>query len=563
MRKLIFNNPRRVVSICILLLLKGMIGASITLYINYFVNILLSSINVKKIILFALIGIAYVLAMLLFDIVAKKVVVDYSTQTTLLIRKGSIKSIFEKRVNKILEKDPQYYVSFVLNDLPKIYGLVINAFLLISNSFYFILSLAVLFYLSWQIALLSILFLILVVLPLLYFSNRLNKSNMVLSQKYAKYTDLISEVFNGIDIIKEYKSEEFFLNIVNDEHKELRHEEKKFEYINNRQMVLMNLAISLMYFTLVIFTAFLIYKGELSIGIITIVLYCSNLLTDLSLSIFNRVGNIITTKGLRKKYFDISYSKNFESKEIKKIQRFNISISNLVFSYKNKPVLKNLNLTLEENKKYLLIGKSGSGKTTFLRLLSKELVNYNGELKIDKKNLNSIPDIALYDYLSFVKQKSDIFDGTIKSNITFSNDVDNPKLEKVIKLTRLEDLINSKTFGLDEKINNYSKSLSVGEKQRISISRALYRESRIYLFDEICSSLDKKTSENIENMILSIPNALVINVAHKFSKILMSRYDKIIFIKDGEIKYFDHYSNIKDKSDFLDYLMEGRENENY
>ena len=64
-------------------------------------------------------------------------------------------------------------------------------------------------------------------------------------------------------------------------------------------------------------------------------------------------------------------------------------------------------------------------------------------------------------------------------------------------------------------------------------------------------------------MVLDLPNALVINVAHKFSKNLLNKYDKIIFIKDGEIKYFDHYSNIKDKSDFLDYLMEGRENENY
>lgn len=563
MKKLIFNNPKKAIFISFLVFLQGIIGASIFLYINKFVNLLLSSPDLKTITVFSLIGAGIVLFLLFLDILVKKVIINYSIETTLLIRNDIMKSIFDKRVSEIIKYDSQYYVSFILNDLPKLYGLILAIFLLISNIFYFTISIVVLFYLSWQITLLSILFLILVILPLLYFSNRLNKSNIALSRNFANYTSKISEILSGIETIKEYKSEDFFKNIVNNEHDELMREEKNYAYINNKQGILMNLATSIMYFSLIILAAFLVFKGQLSISIISVLLYCSNLLTNLAVAIFNRLSLIITTKDLRQKYINITDCKLVEFKDEKNINNHNITILDLSFSYKNKPVLKNINIFLEENKKYLLIGKSGSGKTTLLRLLSKELVNYKGEIKLDKEKLNDIPDISLYNNLSFVKQKSDIFDGTIKSNITFSNETDENKLKKVIKLAKLEDLIKSKTFGLDEKINNNLNSLSVGEKQRISIARALYRESKIYLFDEICSSLDKKTSEDIEKMVLDLPNALVINVAHKFSKNLLNKYDKIIFINDGEIKYFDHYSNIKDKSDFLNYLMEGRENENY
>lgn len=563
MKKIIFNNPKKAILISFLVFLQGITGASIFLYINKFINILLSSPDLKTITFFSLIGAGIVLLLLFLDILVKKVIINYSIETTFLIRNDIMESIFKKRINEIIKYDSQYYISFILNDLPKLYGLVLAIFLLISNVFYFSVSIGVLFYLSWQITLLSILFLILVVLPLLYFSNRLNKSNIALSRNFANYTSKISEILSGIETIKEYKSEDFFLNIVNNEHNELMREEKKYAYINNKQEILMNFATSIMYFSLIILAAFLIFKGQLSISIISVLLYCSNLLTNLAVAIFNRLSLIITTKDLRQKYMDITDSKLIEFKDIKNIDNYNITISNLSFSYKNKPVLKNINLELKENKKYLLIGKSGSGKTTLLRLLSKELVNYKGEIKIGEDNINCIPDNIVYDSLSFVKQKSDIFDGTIKSNITFSNEADENKLKKVIKLAKLEDLIKSKTFGLDEKINNNLNSFSVGEKQRISIARALYRESKIYLFDEICSSLDKKTSEEIEKIVLDLPNALVINVAHKFSKNLLNKYDKIIFINDGEIKYFDHYSNIKDKSDLLDYLMEGRENENY
>lgn len=208
-----------------------------------------------------------------------------------------------------------------------------------------------------------------------------------------------------------------------------------------------------------------------------------------------------------------------------------ISFKNVNFSYENDTVLNNLSFEIKKNSMVAITGKSGKGKSSILRLLLKIIEPTSGIYYLDDKNSKFINCSELRKIFGYVKQEPFIISGTIKDNICFgleSDMIDENRLKKVINLTSLEDYINKLEDGFNYYVGEYGKNLSGGQRQRIAIARTLYHEKSILLLDEITSSLDKKTTRLIMEMLVELKNkgVTIIMVTHDINN--LDYFDKVI-----------------------------------
>ena len=227
------------------------------------------------------------------------------------------------------------------------------------------------------------------------------------------------------------------------------------------------------------------------------------------------------------------------------VKRIELKDISLVLS--DKQILNHINLIFEENKKYLVLGETGCGKSTLLRLIMKYYTDYSGQLLFNGKDA-SVTDVPeLSSSISYVEQNQHLLEDSIINNISLYKFMNDNDLQRVLTLTKLDELLASLDKGIHTVINEKQDNISGGEKDRIGICRALINNKQVYLFDEITASLDKNTMDIIDDIILRL-DGMVINVAHKVDEIFMKQYDEIIQLSQGEVIFvggFEEYECFK------------------
>jgi len=222
-----------------------------------------------------------------------------------------------------------------------------------------------------------------------------------------------------------------------------------------------------------------------------------------------------------------------------KIQNFKTSIEfqnvNFKFSNTENEVLKNINTTINKGQTVAIVGKSGAGKTTFSDLIPRFYDPTNGQILIDNQNINQYRLKNLRKLIGIVTQNIALFNDTIENNIKYGNKkATNEEILNAVKSANISDLINNLPNGLNTIIGENGIRLSGGEKQRLSIARALIKNPEILILDEATASLDSESEKNVHKAIDNIiENRTVIIIAHRLSTILNA--DKIIVIEKGEI----------------------------
>jgi ATP-binding cassette subfamily C protein len=214
----------------------------------------------------------------------------------------------------------------------------------------------------------------------------------------------------------------------------------------------------------------------------------------------------------------------------------NIEFKNIYFSYQNsrKKSLKNVSFKILKNEHIALIGKSGSGKSTIIDLSTGLLQQQSGTILIDNKNLKNMDINSWHKKIGYVPQTIPILDDTIANNIIFFSQRDDKKIYSVLKLARLNSLIKTLPKKIDTILGENGDRLSVGQKQRIGIARALYNNPEILILDEPTSSLDDENENNIIKEITSLKNKTIILVTHK--KNILKYFSKVISIKNGTLE---------------------------
>lgn len=215
-----------------------------------------------------------------------------------------------------------------------------------------------------------------------------------------------------------------------------------------------------------------------------------------------------------------------------------ININNLTFTYPgvgNEPVLKNINLTIPQGKVTAIVGMSGSGKTTLLKLLLRFYENYKGDVYLGTANFKTISPRYWRSISGAVMQDSFIFNDNICKNITVTDGrVDNERLINACKTANILPFIESLPLGFYTKLGAEGKGISGGQKQRLTIARAVYKNPQFIFFDEATNSLDANNEKVIlENLQQFFKNKTVVVVAHRLSTV--KNADKIVVMENGAV----------------------------
>ncbi|WP_288239084.1 ABC transporter transmembrane domain-containing protein [uncultured Prochlorococcus sp.] len=312
------------------------------------------------------------------------------------------------------------------------------------------------------------------------------------------------------------------------------------------------------------FGAIMVLKNELTLGQLIAFRIISGYVTqpilrlsslwqnieELNVS-FERLGDIINTPS---EFNDKDYGKIQMPEILGDIEYRNVSFT---FPNTNKLILKSINFKIKNNSFIGLIGKSGSGKSTIAKLLSRLYEPSEGQIKIDGNDISKVELNSLRKQLGFVGQESNLFLGTVRENICFG--IDNLNDQDIIsaaKIADIHDFIMSSTYGYNTNIGERGNRLSGGQRQRIAIARAIIMRPKILILDEATSALDKKTENTILNNLESLKGITIIIITHRVET--LKNFRNVVIVDEGKILDQGNYSEIvKNNSS---YFKEFREN---
>lgn len=234
--------------------------------------------------------------------------------------------------------------------------------------------------------------------------------------------------------------------------------------------------------------------------------------------------------------YNVSIKDSENAKDIKEVEGL-IEFRNVSFKYPNakEEVLSNINFTAEVGKTTAIIGSTGSGKSTLVNLLPRLYDVTSGEIKLDGVDIKDIKLHDLRDNIGYIAQKGVLFSGTVKSNIKYGNSsISDKQMVFASNIALADDFINSKEEGYNYKIAQGGTNVSGGQKQRLSIARAIAKKPKVYIFDDSFSALDFKTDAKLrKNIKEKLGNVTTLIVAQRISTIMHA--DKIVVLENGKV----------------------------
>lgn len=459
---------------------------------------------------------------------------SYIKKTMYYIKSDMFNEMLKKKSYEFYKDNSAKYISLLSNDIKMIEEDYINTiFLIFENVVLFVGSLISMFVLNYKITIILIGVTALTFIIPKIFEEKLSERKAFYSEKLENFTMGIKDIFTGFEVVKAFSVEKKITNEYDKLNLNVEESKYKFEMLSALAATASLFTASSMFMGIVIIGTYLCIKGNITLGAMLAFIQLTNNITS---PIFNSIGyinGIKSMKSIKEKILSIYAEEEKENEFILK-NSFDkqIEVRNLKFYYENMNyVLKDINFNIVKNKKYAIVGMSGCGKSTLMKILSKQLENYEGEVKFDGLNLNDLRGEDICKLVSIIHQNVFLFDDTIKNNITLFNDYDDYEVSNCMDKAGLGDFKDK----LNMKVGESGNLLSGGEKQRISIARALIRKTPILMLDEATSSLDSKTSYEIENTILDIKDQTVVIITHKLNESILKKYDGILVLKDGKL----------------------------
>ena len=368
---------------------------------------------------------------------------------------------------------------------------------------------------------------------------------MIVEQTYlAKIKDIIA----GFLVIKSFNVKEAIYqdySYVSENLEEIYFIKGKFDVLSNIISQLSGMIVFLVAFG---GGMYLVFNGYTSIGSVTAIVQLVNFVV----MPVNEVGMGITKfrEGqVTLEAFEVPDVPEFQMGKTKEYFNEVITFSNVDFSYPNTEgkIFNHLSLKIQKGEKIAIVGRSGSGKSTLLNLLLRFYEVTSGYILIDNQDIQDISMESLYNLMTVVQQEVYIFDDTLKANITLNQSFTEYDIKQAVQQSGLESYVLENELGLQVLCGENGSNLSGGQKQRLSIARALIRKTPILLLDEATSSLDNQVTTEIENSILKIQDLTALVVTHKLNELILKKYDRILFMKDGSIVEDGSFDELMDR----------------
>ena len=365
------------------------------------------------------------------------------------------------------------------------------------------------------------------------FKNRLKKNQMNYLDSMKQWLCSIKNLCRCFNDIKILNLEKVFCDGLDLENKNIEQSTLK----NNgfiKILTSINSFISqAMFFLTLLFGIVLIHYNRLTVGQLLGIAQASNMVIMPIVNYANLRNMIQSSKPVLQKLLDNSMCYEENEPIIFDEQIHDIKIKHLSYSYGVRQILDLNNLVIDHGKKYLVIGKSGDGKSTFLDILTKQ--KKADGIYVNDKDLEDVQFSTYADKFSYVNQNNDLLPFSFEQNITLGRKMSKYSLKELVTIFNLESIFDKERDNLDfEHLN-----LSGGEKQRICLARAMYRNKKWLFLDEAFSAIDKTNSDRIHQFILSNPDITVLSIEHKVTKETVSLYDKVLLFENKKIVSMD------------------------
>ena len=348
----------------------------------------------------------------------------------------------------------------------------------------------------------------------------------------------IEETFTGHDIIRTFNQEEAEMEIFESDNENWFKHEWKSQFYSSLNGPLMNFISNLAYVVIAVLGAIFVIQKAIAVGdILAFFQYIKNFTQPIQQ--ITRVMNLVQTAMAASErifeFLEIGDEPNPSDVEIEKLND-SITFENVSFGYyENEKIIKDLSFDVKKGDKIAIIGETGAGKTTIVKLLMRFYDVDSGEIKVDGVNINEYDKNSLRSLIGMVLQDSWLFSDTIANNIRYGKlDATDEEVIDAAKQVRADDFIRQLSDGYDTVLNEDSDNISHGQKQLLTIARTILADKEILILDEATSSVDTRTEKLIqEAMDKLMENRTSFIIAHRLSTI--KNADKIIVIENGEI----------------------------
>ena len=473
---------------------------------------------------------------------AKAIMIDVSEEVRKKIQMDMMENLIKADTDFIQKKHSGRIITNIINDVNNMTGLVSVALLnLFKDSLTLTGLMGVMLYQNWKLSIIAI-----IMIPLASFfarllGKRISKITTQSMEKVGVLNTYLMEIFKNHKLIQIFQKEVYETSRADKALDDVKEKQKKQQLIFSRSSPIMEALTGIMIAILIYYSGNLIIKEELAVNNFFSFLAAMmlayqpvrslatlNLIINQGLAGARRILPIIDEKP---KIFN-----NLKLDDMKIIDG-TIKFENVSFNYDHaeRKILKSINLNIQGGKMTSLVGHSGAGKSTILNLIPRFYDCVDGCIKIDDQSIKEKNLSSLRKNISLVSQETTLFDDTVFNNIKYANlNASDEEIKEATKLSFSDEFIDLLPKKYDTLIGENGIRLSGGEKQRLSIARALLKRSKIILLDEATSALDAETEKKIQealNYLIQGKTTLVI--AHRLSTILNSH--KIYVVNQGEI----------------------------
>ncbi len=495
---------------------------------------------------FSVKGISLFLAKTILIKVAGEIMKTLQLQIMQSTLSSSVESVDAKHSGKI--------ISHALYDASIMKNLVSSTILLATKETLTLVGLiGVMFYQNWKLAIFALIMIPLASLAVKSLGKRVGKITTQAQEVAGEVNSFFLDIIKNLKIIKIFQRENYesgrLENVIN----KIKEKSVKTDIVMMRSTPIMETLTGIMIGGLIFYAGSLIINNDLEINNFFSFLAAMMLAYQPVRSLATLNMGIHSGLSAAKRVLPIIDSKFIDINEDKYLvyEKGNINFKNVSFKYSSRKdvILDNINLNINSGEMTALVGHSGAGKSTIMNLIPRFYDLTGGEIFIDNQSIQNVSLDSLRKNISLVTQDTTLFDDTIKNNIKYSNlKASDDEVINATKLSYCDEFINKMPNGYDTMVGENGVRLSGGEKQRLSIARAILKNSKIILLDEATSSLDSETEEKIQKAISYLTKGkTTLVIAHRLSTVINS--NKIYVIEKGKVSAEGRHEDLMNSSE--------------
>ena len=531
--KVIANNKKIISNIFLLSIIFTIISCIVTYYFQIVIDFTINT-NLSNLIIITLIFVFLMLYKTFANYFRNELLIHLNQKLDL--------TLIIKTFNKILLLPYSYYKNKTtgeivtrINDIANIKNaiskLIITVFL---DLLICLVGGIILYNINNKLFLFLIIITLLYLLVILVFNKIIKKLININQKNNAKINSFLTETINGFETIKglnlenrmSKKFEELYVDSLNDN--------LVYEKITNIELFAKNLINNISNILIIFLGAKFILEDTINLSSLITFNFLSSYYTEPLKNIIEFNKDYYYMKNSLRRANDLFEVETINNKLTDLEINGNIDVKNLNFKYSSKNILDNVNFSIKDKEKVLILGKSGTGKSTLLKILFKYYKIKRNNISINNNDINDYTTMDIRKEITYISQNEILFNDTIKNNIILDRNISEEEYLKVVKLTHTDEIIEEELLGYDKIIEENGVNLSGGQRQRIILSRALLKNSKIILIDEGLNEIDINLERKIlKNIFRIYKDKTIIIVSHRLNN--MDLFDKVLKLEDKKV----------------------------